>query len=200
MSSTVSPNTWRMFVAIELPAPVRRKLIEHIGHLRTLAPDVRASWAREESLHLTLKFLGDVPIERVDLLAGATQSATRMVEPFELIVGGCGSFPPKGRPRVLWIGIEDLSGRLGLLERALEAECEKEGFAREQRPFHPHLTIARLRQPRGSHHLAELHQELGFELETVTVSDLVVVRSELRSEGARHTIVARHALSPAKID
>jgi 2'-5' RNA ligase len=190
---------WRIFVAIELPAPVRRKLIEHIGRLRTLVPDARASWVREDNLHLTLKFLGDVPITKVELVAQAAQGAARIVQPFELIVGGCGSFPTTGQPRVLWIGIEDSSGHLALLHQTLDAGCAKAGFACEQRPFHPHLTIARLRQPRGSRHLAELHKELGFEPETVFVSDLTVIRSELHSEGARHTIVARHALASAKI-
>lgn len=200
MPSTVISNTWRVFVAIELPAPVRRKLIEHIDRLRTLVPDARASWVHEENLHLTLKFLGDVALTKVELVAQATQSAAKMVEPFELIVGGCGAFPPNGQPRVLWIGIEDPSGRLGLLRQTLEAEYEKAGFAREERPFHPHLTIARLRQPRGSRHLADLHKELGFDLETVLVSDLALIRSALRSAGARHTIVVRHALASSKTD
>jgi 2'-5' RNA ligase len=200
MPSTVISNTWRVFVAIELPARVRERLSEHIGRLRTLVPDARASWVREENLHLTLKFLGDVPITKVELVAQATQSAAELVEPFELIVGGGGAFPTTGQPRVLWIGIEDSSGRLGLLHQQLEAACEEAGFAREQRPFHPHLTIARLRKPQGSRHLATMHKEIGFDRETVLASDLAVIRSEMRSAGARHTIVARHELASSKTD
>jgi 2'-5' RNA ligase len=186
--------TWRVFVAIELPAPVRRKLIEHIDRLRILLPDERASWVPEENLHLTLKFLGDVPIPKIELVAQATQSAAELVEPFELIVGGGGAFPTTGQPRVLWIGIEDSSGRLGLLHQTLEAACEKAGFAREQRPFHPHLTIARLRKPQGSRHLATMHKEIGFDRETVLASDLALIRSELSSAGSRHTVISRHNL------
>lgn len=200
MPSTVVSNMWRVFVAIELPAPVRRKLIEHIGRLRTFVPGARASWVREENLHLTLKFLGDVPLTKVDLVAQATQSAARTVEPFELIVAGGGAFPSTGQPRVLWIGIEDSSGRLDLLYQQLEAACEEAGFAREQRPFRPHLTIARLRKPQGSSQLATMHKELGFDSETILASDLAVIRSELRGEGSRHTIVARHALASSKLD
>jgi RNA 2',3'-cyclic 3'-phosphodiesterase len=194
MPSTVISNTWRVFVAIELPAPVRRELIEHIGRLRTLVPDARASWVREENLHLTLKFLGDVPLAKVESIAQPTQDAAKLVEPFELVVGGAGAFPPNGQPRVLWIGIEDSSGRLGLLHQTLEAECEKAGFAREQRPFHPHLTIARIRKPHDSRNLAAIHNEVGFEPETVRASELAVVRSELRSEGSRHIVISRHSL------
>lgn len=193
-------ESWRLFVTIELPAGVRERLREHISRLRTLVPDARASWGREENLHLTLKFFGDVPLAKVESIVQATESTARMFGPFELIVGGCGAFPPNGQPRVLWIGIEDPSGRLGLLHQTLEAECEKAGFARERRLFHPHLTIARLRQPQGSRQLATIHKELGFDRKTVLASDLAVIRSELRSGGARHTIVARHALASSKTD
>jgi 2'-5' RNA ligase len=93
---------------------------------------------------------------------------------------------------VLWIGIEDSAGHLAKLHQALEDECAQAGFAREPRPFHPHLTIARLRKPTGSRQLAISHQDIGFETETVGVSALAVVRSELRSEGSRHTVISRH--------
>jgi 2'-5' RNA ligase len=200
MPSAEISDKWRVFVAIELPAAVRRRLIEHIDRLRKSVPDVRASWLPEDNLHLTLKFLGDVPVTKVGLVAQATESAARMVDPFELVVGGCGAFPPNGQPRVLWIGIEDPSNRLSLLQQTLEAQCEAAGFPREQRLFHPHLTIARLRQPLGSRRLAELHKEIGFDPESVLTSDLALIRSELGSAGARHTIIARHALASSKPD
>jgi 2'-5' RNA ligase len=187
-------ESWRVFIAIELPASVRKKLKDHLEHLRESVPDARASWSREENLHLTLKFLGDTPVSRIETLSQVAKRAASNVIPFELIVSGVGAFPPRGQPRVLWIGIEDLSGQLGKLQQALEDECNKEGFARETRPFHPHLTIARLRRPQGSRQLAALHEEMGFEAETVRASALVVVRSELRSEGSRHTVISRHEL------
>ena len=186
---------WRLFVAIELPADVRKKLKDHIGHLRNALPDVRASWSREENVHLTLKFLGDTPVSQIETLSKAAERASQSARPFELVVRGCGVFPPRGNPRVLWVGIEDHSGALGTLQQALEDECAKAGFACEQRSFHPHLTIARLRKPQGSRQLASLHEEIGFETETVGASALAVVRSELRNEGSRHTVVARYPFS-----
>jgi len=188
-------NTWRLFVAIELPAAARRRLIEHIDRLRSTMPEVRASWSREENLHLTLKFLGDIPATNVERLSVAASIATTRVEPFDIVVEGCGAFPPRGQPRVLWIGIRDLSGQLALLHQTLEDECAKAGFPREQRSFHPHLTIARIRKPHDSRYLATMHQELGFEAETVRASELAVIRSELRSQGSLHTIISRHAFS-----
>ncbi len=200
MPSTEISNMWRVFVAIELPAPVRRKSIEHIDRLRDSIPDARASWIREDNLHLTLKFLGDTPVTKVEALAQAAQRAASTVSPFEIIVGGCGAFPPRGQPRVLWIGIEDHAGKLVELQTALEDECANAGFPREERPFHPHLTIARIRKPHDSRQLAAVHKEIGFDPETVRASELGVIRSELRSEGSRHTIISRHAFSSLKID
>jgi len=185
-------ESWRVFIAIELPAGVRQKLKAHIGRLRESVPEASASWSREDNLHLTLKFLGDTPVARIESLSQATKTAASAVSAFELVVKGCGAFPPRGQPRVLWIGVEDPSGQLSRLHQALEDECAQAGFAREQRSFHPHLTIARLRKPHGSRQLAIRHQEIGFEAETVGVSALAVVRSELRSEGSRHTVISRH--------
>jgi RNA 2',3'-cyclic 3'-phosphodiesterase len=188
-------ETWRVFIAIELPSHLRERIINHIDHLRSAIPEVRASWIREDTLHLTLKFLGDIPVANVEQLSAAAGMAASKVEPFEVVVEGCGAFPLRGQPRVLWIGIEDPSGNLAELQQALEQECDANGFAREPRPFHPHLTIARLRQPHGSRQLAQMHQEIGFNREAISVADLTVIRSELRSEGARHTVISRHGLT-----
>lgn len=185
---------WRVFVAIELPPNIRARIAEHIECLRSTIPEARASWSREGNLHLTLKFLGDIPIATVEKLSAAASIAASAVEPFDLIVGRCGVFPPSGQPRVLWIGIDDPSGTLTALHRAVEEECSKTEFAREERPFHPHLTIARLRKPQGSRRLAQLHGEMGFTNQQASVSEMVLFRSELLSEGSRHTAISRHQL------
>ena len=93
------------------------------------------------------------------------------------------------------LGIHDPSGQLTNYHRALEGECAKAGFPRDPRPFHPHLTIARLRQPHGSRRLAELHKEIGFDPVTVNVGDGCLIRSELRSEGSRYTVISRDGFS-----
>jgi len=188
-------DRWRVFVAIEVPTALRRKVTDHIDRLRESIPEVRASWSREDNLHLTLKFVGDLPITSVERLSSAAAIAATKVEPFEIVVEGCGSFPPSGQPRVLWIGI-DLGAQTSCLHltRALEDECAEAGFPREARPFHPHLTIARIRKPRGSRQLAAIHKEIGFTREIVGVAELTVFRSELRSEGSRHTVISRHSL------
>jgi 2'-5' RNA ligase len=189
---------WRVFIAIELSQIVRAHLADHIDRLRSAMPEVRASWSREDDLHLTLKFLGDIPVTHVEQLSAAASIAASKIGPFEMVVEGCRAFPFRGQPRVLWIGIDDPSGKLSKLNRALEDECAHAGFAREPRAFHPHLTIARIRQPNGSRQLAARHKEIGFNREIVGVSEISVIRSELRSEGAKHTTISRHALSLSK--
>ena len=187
-----SPEVWRLFIAIELAKEVRHKIRNHIDKLRTALPDARARWTREENLHLTMKFFGDVPVAEVEGISAAAAHAVASIYPFELSIRGCGAFPPKGQPRVLWIGTEDTSGSLQKLHIALENECAKAGFPREHRPFHPHLTVARLRQPHGARELAHLHENIGFESLKVPVNEICLIRSELSSQGSRYTIVSRH--------
>src|SRR5258706_14848264 len=98
-------STYRTFIAIEIPPDIRRRIKEHIDQLRAVFPDVRASWTREDNLHLTLKFLGNVPIARIPALSNAVADAAHEIDPFELIISGGGTFPPRGRPKVLWIGV-----------------------------------------------------------------------------------------------
>jgi len=190
---------WRVFIAIELPSVVRKSLSDHIHGLRKALPDVQASWSREENLHLTLKFLGNTLVARMEALSQAAQRAAVRFQPFDLIVGRCGAFPPRGQPRVLWIGIDDPTGELTKLNRALEDECAKAGFAREQRPFHPHLTITRLRKPQGSRRLAELHGAMGFTNQQVSASEMVLFRSELLREGSQHTAISHHCFGQQRI-
>lgn len=195
-------STYRTFVAIEIPPDIRRRIKEHIDQLRVVFPDVRASWTREDNLHLTLKFLGNVPVASIPALSNAVAEAAHKIKPFDLIISGCGTFPPHGRPKVLWIGCVDPSASslsasplaLSSLHAALEDSCAAAGFEREPRSFHPHLTIARLRESKGSRALAEHHKQLGFPAQTFTVSELVVFRSELSNKGSKHTALARHEL------
>ncbi len=184
---------WRVFIAIEIPKEIRQRIAQHIASLRDEAPDVRASWNREENVHLTLKFLGDVSINRLEVLSQAAKHSAQNLSSFPVSIGGCGAFPDRGSPGVLWIGIEDPAGALNRLYDSLEENCARAGFPREERRFNPHLTIARLRQPQGARRLADLHQQKGFEKAVFLASDLLLVRSELSSNGSRYTTLARHA-------
>lgn len=189
-----SAESWRIFAALELPQQTRGRLLSHIDKLRDLAPDVRASWSRESNLHLTLKFLGETPPQLVGKFDSAIARTVSVIPPFQILVAGSGVFPRPRDPRVLWIGVSDPSGLLAKLHTQLEAESEQEGFVREARPFHPHLTLARIRAQQGARELARAHQDLQFAAEEINVSEVVLIRSELSSAGSRYTTISKHAL------
>ncbi|HXD30036.1 MAG TPA: RNA 2',3'-cyclic phosphodiesterase [Pyrinomonadaceae bacterium] len=185
---------WRVFCAIEFPKQVVESALERISVLRARFPDVTASWIREGNFHLTIEFIGEVPRAKVDRLSGAALRAATNLQTFAISVSGAGSFPKSGPPKVLWLGVEDQSGKLNELHRRLEEECAVEGFAKEDRAFHPHLTIARVRRIAGARELAAAHRELGFSTIEVAVKELLVIRSELSSSGSKYSVVSRHSL------
>lgn len=188
-------DCWRVFCAVDLSAPVRQRLAQHITHLRKTVPQSGASWSRESNIHLTLKFFGDTERSRISDLTEATSRAAKEMAPFKIVVEQTGAFPRVGAPRVLWIGVTDESGELSVLKQHLEDECAKLGFVREERSFHPHLTIARLHMPRGGRALASAHKKTLFEPAEVVVSELWVFRSELSSSGAKYTVISQHLLA-----
>jgi 2'-5' RNA ligase len=186
---------WRTFCAIELATEVRVKLEKHATQLRQKVPEASASWNRPENVHLTLKFFGNVSTRNVPKISAAAARAAEEFSPFQLQIGGTGVFPKPGRPQVLWIGVEDPSGRLLELQQRLEEEFAKEGFAKENRAYSPHLTIARLRSPDGARRLAETHLQTKFSLIDVRVTEFVLFRSELSPQGSRYTSISKHELS-----
>ncbi len=188
---------WRVFCAVELPDTVREAVLRRIAHLKEAVPDAKASWSRDANLHLTLKFLGEIPQTSVPNVSTAALRAVAGIAPFSVRLEETGAFPREGHPRVLWIGINDFSGELGKLHSRLEDESRNAGFASDNRPFHPHLTLARLRQPRHARTLVAVHRELDFDPAEIAVSELLVIRSELSSEGSRYTVISRHALNSA---
>jgi len=190
-------NAWRVFCAIELPQAVRQRIVQHIARLKESALDVKAGWSRAENVHLTLKFLGDTPQKSVEKLSDAASRSVAGVTPFTIRLEQTDVFPRHGSPRVLWIGVNDRDGKLVQLHQRLEAESEKAGFPRESRNFHPHLTLARLRNPRHAQTLAAAHKATEFEPEEIVVSELVVIRSQLSTEGSKYSTISRHPLATA---
>jgi 2'-5' RNA ligase len=193
-SLILHPSTWRTFCAIELPQRVCDQANEHIRRLKDSFPNIRASWTRDDKFHLTLKFLGEISSERVASLSQAAERATVSSTPFKLIIEDAGAFPKSGPAKVLWLGVKDVEGGLADLHARLEEECANQGFAKEERSFHPHLTLARLRESPDARSLATLHKEIGFAGVEISVAELLAIRSELGSAGSKYTIISRHAL------
>ena len=187
-------SVWRIFCAVELPDEVRARLQEHIVRLRKEVPDAAASWSRVENIHLTLKFFGNVEVDRIAKISAAATRTTEQFSQFEIEVGKTGVFPRPSRAQVLWIGVNDPSGNLSALQKTFETECAAAGFEKEDRAYHPHLTIARLRKPESARRLAETHLNMNFEPIAVKLNDLIIFRSELSSKGSRYTALSHHPL------
>ena len=187
-------TTWRVFCAVELPDDVRARLQEHIARLRKEVPDAAASWSRVENIHLTLKFFGNVALDRIPKISAAATRTTEQFSKFEIDVGNTGVFPRPSRAQVLWIGVNDPTGKLAALQKRLEDQCAAEGFEKEDRAYKPHLTIARLRKPEGARQLADTHLNMNFPLIEVSLHELVVFRSELSSKGSKYTSISHHPL------
>jgi 2'-5' RNA ligase len=185
---------WRVFCAIELPEEVRARLQEHIVRLRSEVPDAVASWSRVENIHLSLKFLGNVAVDRIAAISAAASRAVSEFSAFEIGVGSTGVFPKPSRAQVLWIGVNDPAGHLSALQKKFDEECLAEGFPKEDRAYRPHLTIARLRKPEGARRLADTHLNLKFKPTEIQLTELVVFRSELSPKGSRYTAISRHHL------
>lgn len=139
---------------------------------------------------------GEVEVERVASVSSAAAAVVSGMAPFGIRVEGAGAFPPRGAPRVLWIGVNDLEGQLAELHARIEAEFAKAGFPKESRPFRPHLTLARVRKPVGANALAAAQKERPFTTGDITVTGLSVIRSELNSRGSKYTNISRHPLLP----
>ena len=139
----------RLFVALLLDTSLQEIVAETIRTLRRLDPSSQVRWVDPGGVHLTLKFLGEVPETRVPALEGGLDGAVRG-RPVPLVaLTGLGAFPNARRPRVLWMGLEETGSALAELQVAIEAAAESLGWEREKRAFQPHLTLGRVREDRG---------------------------------------------------
>lgn len=178
----------RAFVAIALPDDVRDNLAALAQRLR--AAGVKARWPRRENLHLTLRFLGDLTPERAAAVAAALAGTSRREAPLPLAVRGVGVFPNVRRPAVVWAGVHTDGDALTRVQAAAEAAAQAAGLPAEQKPFHPHVTVGRLRDPRRPGRLpALLAAEEAFRGGEFLAEAVVLCESELTPKGAVYTLV-----------
>jgi 2'-5' RNA ligase len=176
----------RSFLSIELPKPILRKIEEVQGDLRSTHADVR--WVSPDKIHLTLRFFGNIEESRVDLILKSIEEPIRNTLPFSLKVRGVGAFPSLKNPRVIWMGLVDGKEVLVSFQKQMESQLEKIGFQPDDRPFHPHLTLGRMKSSQGREDLAgrmEKHKEEEFG--DFPVERVVLFKSDLRPTGPIYT-------------
>jgi 2'-5' RNA ligase len=184
----------RLFVALEIPSAVREHLAALLQYLRAVSPQTR--WVRPENLHVTLKFMGEVPETKL----GAIRSAlvgVRSDQPTTVDFCGLGFFPNEKRPRVFWAGIE-ASPNLKTLAADVERVMEKLGIPHEQRPFSPHLTLARFEPPGLPEKLRSAIQEnAAREFGSFRTNQYHLIESKLKPSGAEYTTLESFAFTAA---
>lgn len=179
----------RSFVAILLNEEVRAAVAAAIARLKPLAP--RVGWVAPPNLHLTLKFLGELPPEALEPVKEGLAEAVAGAAPFSLRFHGLGAFPGLARPRVLWVGVAEGGPAAQALQARVEGALTRRGFAREERPYSPHLTIGRVREPRGLSALQQaITRDAKAEFGRLDVRGLSLMRSDLSPGGSRYTELA----------
>jgi len=182
------PPNMRAFIAIDLPETVRAALRRQQSTFRAVCPDGR--WTRPEGIHLTLKFLGEISDGQVTQATDALKGL-KPFETFSTEVKGFGFFPDTHQPRVFWAGVVTPPNLVALVEQ-VERVMEKVGFARENRPFTPHLTLARFKIPRPQPALQSHLERLGEpSLGSFEVSEFFLIESKLSPQGAEYRKVTR---------
>jgi 2'-5' RNA ligase len=180
-------NMIRAFLAIDPPEEILREIGRIQERLqRMIRGEVR--WVRPEAIHLTLKFFGDIPENAIANIAMVMDEAAAGEAPLTLMIGGAGVFPDQRRPRVLWLGMDGDVPRLLNFQKEIEGRLGIAGFPAEERPFRPHLTLARIKSPRG---LIGLEQALEkgekYAAGQFTAAGIGLIRSELTPRGAVYT-------------
>ncbi|MFC1995338.1 RNA 2',3'-cyclic phosphodiesterase [Chloroflexota bacterium] len=177
----------RSFIAIELPDELKAGLNQLQTQLK-IGKQPSVKWVDPYSIHLTLKFLGSIAVDRIDEITGAIEIATRGMSPFRLDVKELGAFPNLRRVQVVWVGVSGEVYKLGQLQQRLESNLARLGFTPEPRSFTPHLTLARLREQVSLNERQSFGQLIARtsieSVGTIEVNAISQMKSQLTREGA----------------
>lgn len=190
----MADDSIRTFIGIELPQHVHDSIQRVQDQLKPLMPDVR--WTKYGNVHLTLKFLGDVSIKKLDRVIEGTRKVAVKFQTFDLCLRGLGAFPNIRKPSVVWIGVSKGYDAVQKLAEELEASMERLGFPREKRAFSPHLTIGRVRDVRDPASMERAFRET--EIDVVgefSVEKISVIKSQLDPAGSIYTTIGEAHLA-----
>lgn len=198
MTEIRPPETHRLFLAISLPEAVISKLEEIQHSLRKAAGRAQVRWTNREQLHLTMKFLGNVPVEQCPALLSAVSETCASFPLFRLTAGCVGFFPNAQKPRVVWVGVEDSEGLLPKLHAELEEAVAPFSPEEPENRFQAHVTLARVKQMRREEAEKFAQSATSSNSESFgcwTASHLDLIRSHLSSQGANYSIMGCAAFS-----
>jgi 2'-5' RNA ligase len=175
----------RLFIALETPLEIREALVALRDRLAESRADVR--WEAGEKLHATLKFLGETAEPLLPEIRDALERIGTACPPVRTRYRSVGAFPTTRTPRVVWAGMDDTSGDLADLAGRLEEVMAGLGFRREERPFHPHITLGRVRGQGSLDRLRSLMESVTFDGPPVVLHEMRLVKSVLRPGGSQYS-------------
>ena len=176
----------RTFIAIKLTPEIISNISRVQEELKRTSAQVK--WVKPENIHLTLKFLGHVTPEELEKVKITTKETLGPFAPFEMGVASLGAFPKIKYPRVIWVGIDGGREELKRIAFSIEENLSKIGFAKEKRPFSPHLTLGRVKSSKGRERLIEAFTKLkASNLGNMRVTQISVMKSELKPQGPIYT-------------
>lgn len=179
-------DSMRAFIAFKLPDRIQVFIREIQKELKQRG--LKLKWVLPENVHLTLKFLGDIPGDRIDLIETAIKASAEGLRPISLFAAGIGVFPNASRPRVVWIGIDGEIGILKGFQRKLDENLEHLGFQAEARTYKGHLTIGRVRKAPDPEKLkTAIRDFFDYTTEPFHVDEVILFQSDLKPEGAVYT-------------
>ena len=191
-------ETIRAFIAIPLPTPLLDKLAALQRRLERQTPPRSVRWVRGQGIHLTLKFLGDTPAEKLPEIEQALAAVARHVPTCTFTAEGLGCFPNLQRPRVVWVGVDEPEGRLEALQNAIEEVMTPFGYPPEKRGFSPHLTLGRMGRRASHDDAAQVGEVVASTtigpLAEVTADRFALIRSVLKPAGAEYTTLQEFLL------
>ncbi len=193
----------RAFIAIELPPQVQNKLSSVIERLQDQLRGISIRWVKPHSIHLTLKFLGEISLTNLEAIKAIMLKEASEVTPFEFSIGELGAFPNTKRPRVLWLHVA-APPELLALQRGIEMQTARLGYESEDRPFSPHITLGRVNKqvsPEDLNRISTLLQKTHIGLiEVVAVNTITLFRSDLHPDGSIYTPLATASLKNSDLE
>jgi len=187
----------RSFIAIDIEGQVREKIRGFQEELikKVAGMGIRVSWTKPESIHLTLKFLGDIPVSQVNPILDSLRRAVAGVQTFTMKIEGLGAFPNFRNPRVIWVGISEGAEALRQLQPRIEQELVRLRFPKDKKKFNAHLTLGRIRSEGGTAALPDLLASIPSPVAGLSaVRDIRLMKSDLHPSGAIYTELGRISL------
>lgn len=184
--------TLRLFIAIEMPTEIKSQIANVISELRSAQAEVR--WEQPEKLHITLKFLGETSEDLLPQIVLLLEGVAEKTSPFTIKYSGLGCFPNIHEPRIVWVGVDDITDKIQPLVASIETEMASIGLEKEIKAFHPHVTIGRMKSRKNMSTLLRTMESITLESQPMSITEIVLIKSELKPAGSIHTIMQQFSL------